>query len=54
MRVLDPNKHLLRGQDDKDHPVALVIMSLDGQVLSMISVPSYDPNNIDALSAAVE
>ena len=52
--LLDPAKHLLRGQDandTKNHFVALVIMSLDGQVLSMISLPTYDPNQIDALRA---
>jgi cell division protein FtsI/penicillin-binding protein 2 len=49
--LLDPQKHLLRGQDGANHFVALVVMSLDGQVLSMISLPTYDPNRIDTLRA---
>ncbi len=47
--LIDPAKHLLRGQDGKDHFVALVILSLDGQVLSMISLPTYDPNRIETM-----
>jgi cell division protein FtsI/penicillin-binding protein 2 len=50
----DPSKRLLYGQDPKyptECPIALVIMSLDGQVLSMISLPTYDPNAIDTLRA---
>jgi penicillin-binding protein 2 len=52
--LLDPAKHLLRSEDagdTKNHFVALVIMSLDGQVLSMISLPTYNPNAIDTLRA---
>ncbi len=43
----DPSKHLLRGRDGKNHFVAIVVLSIDGQILSLISYPSYDPNTID-------
>ena len=43
----DPAKGLLRGTDDKDHFVALVVLSMDGQLLAVISYPSYDPNTLD-------
>lgn len=54
----DPSKShsrqdLLKGTDGKDHPAAMVIMSIDGQVLALISYPSYDPNKIDVLRAAL-
>ena len=41
--LLNPDKHLLFGQDPKfpnQRPDALVILSLDGQVLSIITLPS--------------
>ncbi|MCL2645388.1 MAG: penicillin-binding transpeptidase domain-containing protein [Phycisphaerales bacterium] len=43
----DPAKRLLRGKDDKDHFVAVVVLSMDGQVLSLISTPGYDLNDMD-------
>ena len=43
----DPAKGLLRGRDEKDHFVALVVLSMDGQLLTVISYPSYDPNTLD-------
>ena len=49
----DPAKHLLWGAANDptqhhDHFVALVILRIsDGQILSMISWPTYDPNAID-------
>jgi penicillin-binding protein 2 len=43
------DKHLLRGQDGKDHFAALVVMSLDGQVLALWSSETYDLNRIDEL-----
>jgi penicillin-binding protein 2 len=42
-----PGTPLLKGRDGLDHHVALVVMSLDGQVLAMVSTPGYDPNTID-------
>ena len=44
---LDPAKKLLKGQeesDTSDHNVALVVMAMDGEVLAMISIPTYDLN----------
>lgn len=43
----DPAKNLLKGQDDKNHFVALVVLSMDGQLVALISYPSYDPNTLD-------
>jgi penicillin-binding protein 2 len=45
--LYDPSRGLLKGGDGLDHHVALVVLSLDGQVLSMVSTPGYDPNTID-------
>jgi penicillin-binding protein 2 len=45
--LYDPSRGLLKGKDGLDHHIALVILSLDGQVLSMISTPGYDPYTID-------
>ncbi|HVX87100.1 MAG TPA: penicillin-binding transpeptidase domain-containing protein [Phycisphaerae bacterium] len=42
-------KHLLRGEDGKDHFAALVVMSLDGQVLTLWSSETYNLNQIDSL-----
>ena len=46
-RFLDPKNGLLRGQDEadtSDHNVALVVMAMDGEVLAMISIPTFDLN----------
>jgi penicillin-binding protein 2 len=43
----DPDKRLLRGDDRKDHFAALVVLSLDGQILALVSFPSYNPNMIE-------
>lgn len=51
--MLDPSKHLLRGQDGKNHFVGMVVLSMDGQVLSLISWPTFDPNTIDQTRAAL-
>jgi penicillin-binding protein 2 len=45
--LLDPSLHLLQGSDNKNHFVGIVVLSMDGQVLALVSVPSYDPNQID-------
>jgi penicillin-binding protein 2 len=43
--LLDPNRHLCRGQDGDDHPVALVILNAsDSSVLAILSLPTYDLN----------
>lgn len=42
-------KHLLRGQDGKDHFAAVVVMSMDGQVLTMWSSETYDLNRMEEL-----
>ncbi|HEY4328634.1 MAG TPA: penicillin-binding transpeptidase domain-containing protein [Phycisphaerae bacterium] len=49
----DPAKHLLKADPDdpKDHFVAIVVLSMDGQILSLVSYPSYDPNTFDATRA---
>ncbi len=39
-------KQLLKGQDGKDHFAAVVVMSMDGQVLSLWSSETYDLNKI--------
>ncbi len=57
----DPNKHLLWGtntatdpNEHKDHFVALVILRIsDGQILTMLSWPNYDPNTIDQTRVAL-
>ncbi|HVS69924.1 MAG TPA: penicillin-binding transpeptidase domain-containing protein [Phycisphaerae bacterium] len=46
-------KHLLKGEDGKDHFAALVVMSLDGQVLTLWSSETYDLNQIDALRGSL-
>jgi penicillin-binding protein 2 len=40
----DPAKGLLKGQDGQEHFVALVVLSMDGQLMAAVSYPSYDPN----------
>ena len=47
-RVLNSDKSLLQGDDGKEHFAALVVMRTDGQLLALISYPSYDPNTLDA------
>jgi penicillin-binding protein 2 len=42
-------KHLLKGQDGKDHFAAVVVMSMDGQVLTLWSSETYDLNQIGQL-----
>lgn len=42
--ILDPQRKLRQGQDGEDHQVALVIIALDGQILTMITTPTYDLN----------
>ncbi|HVT82455.1 MAG TPA: penicillin-binding transpeptidase domain-containing protein, partial [Phycisphaerae bacterium] len=46
-------KDLLKGQDGNDHPAALVVMSIDGQLLSILSYPSYDPNKFDQIQGTL-
>ena len=44
----DANRHLLRGQDGQDHPVALVILdAANSDILASVSLPGYDPNTFD-------
>ncbi len=44
----DANRHLLRGMDGQNHPVALVILNAaDSTVLSMVSLPGFDLNTYD-------
>jgi len=38
---------LLIGKDGKEHFAAIAILSMDGQVMALVSYPSYDPNQID-------
>ncbi len=45
--IKDPARGFAKGQDGKDHVVAVVVLSMDGQVLAMMSTPGYDPNKID-------
>ncbi len=57
-RVLKSTKNLLEGDidgkpDGKIHFAALVILSIDGQLLSVISYPSYDPNTLDMTRLAL-
>jgi penicillin-binding protein 2 len=47
--LLDRSRGLLQGKDGKDHFVALAVLSMDGQVMALVSYPSYDPNAIDTL-----
>lgn len=44
--LLDPQRGLRRDEKgEAEHPVSLVILNIaDGQILTMISVPTYDPN----------
>ncbi len=57
----DPNKHLLWGTntatdqtEHKDHFVALVVLRIaDGQILTMLSWPNFDPNTIDQTRVAL-
>jgi penicillin-binding protein 2 len=43
--ILDPRRDLLKGQDGQNHQVALVVLSLDGQILAMVTTPTFDLNN---------
>lgn len=49
----DPARGLLKGDDGKSHFVAMVVMSMDGQVLAMVSWPTYDLNTIDSQRVAL-
>ena len=42
--VLAPNSPLRIGDDQKPHNVALVVMSMDGEVLTLLSTPTFDLN----------
>ena len=42
--VLAPNSVLRIGDDQKQHNIALLIMSLDGQIITLISTPTFDLN----------
>ncbi len=44
----DPVKHLTVGDDGKEHFVAMVVLDIsNGEILALLSNPSYDPNKID-------
>ncbi len=47
--LLDPNGGLTRGQDGAVHHVALLVLNMRGEVLLMISLPSYDLNQLDQI-----
>ena len=47
--LLDPTRNLLKGADGQDHLVALVVLSMQGEVLVMISLPTYDLNHFEEL-----
>jgi penicillin-binding protein 2 len=49
--LLKPGDTLLTGDDHKLHFAALVVLSMDGQVLSLVTYPSYDPNTLDVSRA---
>jgi len=55
--ILDPARKLLKGQDyprdETDHNIALVVLSIDGQVLAMISTPTFDLNSYDQNAVAL-
>ena len=43
--MADPARGLRKGQDGLEHPVAVVVMNIsNGEILAMISMPSYDLN----------
>ncbi len=51
--LLDPSKGLLKGEDGKQHFAAIVVLSMDGGIMSAISYPSYDPGAIDEQRGAL-
>lgn len=46
--LADESRHLCRGQDGENHPVALVVLNaVDSSVIAMLSLPTYDLNDYD-------
>jgi penicillin-binding protein 2 len=51
--VLNHEKSLLQGDDGKSHFAAMVVLGMDGQILALVTYPSYDPNTYDTAKIAL-
>lgn len=45
--LLDPRRTLLQGADGKNHLVTVVVTNMQGEVLLMLSLPTYDLNHLE-------